>query len=522
MGKIERAFRLDTLPATTLEEEGPPITGISSPPFPTVGSSSAWPTLATPDREGRQILSDSSNIEPLAPFQTRLNGGTRDLFVIPIPKRLQWDRQHPPKFTLLLNGIFGFSATFTVANLYYPQSTLIEMANSFDVPYDRVTNIPTMLQAAYAASLLLVCPMGDLVRRRQLVLLLVLCSSLCSLALALVPSIEGFEAVSFALGMTSVTPQVLLPLAADLAPANRRASAISIVMSGLLLGILVARVLAGVIGTLANIRVIYWMSLGLQSVIWVLLWATVPDYPAKNPHLRYGDILGSMAKYTLTEPLLAQTCLISMASSAIYACFWTCATFLLGELYGFDSLKIGLVGLAGFPGVCSAPFVGRLVDHLVPWLGVLIGVTIVASSQGIFTAAGGVSLVAVIIPIFLLDLGHQTQQVSNSTRVFSINAAARARLSAVYIFSIFCGQLTGTKLGTSIYLKFGYRASGGLCLGFYCWIMLILVSRGPHLPSNRWFGWAGGWELRKSFADRNLKLEAEKAEREAASEKGME
>ncbi|KAM0756557.1 MFS general substrate transporter [Meredithblackwellia eburnea MCA 4105] len=483
-----------TSPTPTLTSDSPPMVAAPSSPY------------APGERDAKDRPLDAE-------------GGTRDLFVIPIPKRLQWNPLNPPKFTLLLNAIFGFSATFTVANLYYPQAILIQMADNFHVPYHRVTNVPTLLQASYAVGLLTICPMGDLVRRRQLLLLLVLCSSIASLILALVQNILGFEILSFVLGLVSVTPQVLLPLAADLAPADRRASAISIVLSGLLLGILCARVLSGAIAQEASIAVIYWMSFGLQCLIWIMLWATVPDYPAKNPHLRYIDILMSMAKYAVTEPVLVQSCLIATAASAVFSCFWTTSTFLLGGIYGYDSLEIGLFGLVGICGVCTAPFVGRLVDRLVPWLGVLLGISLLAVSQILFTAAAGVSVGVVIVTIFILDVGQQGQQVSNSSRIFAINAAARARLSAVYIFSIFCGQLIGTKAGTTVYLNSGYRASGGLCLGLIGWMLMILLLRGPHLPIDRWVGWAGGWELRKAVADRKR---AEKAEREKASEKAIE
>lgn len=89
------------------------------------------------------------------------------------------------------------------------------------------------------------------------------------------------------------------------------------------------------------------------------------------------------------------------------------------------------------------------------------------------------------------------QQVSNSTRIFAINAAARSRLSAVYIFSIFIGQLIGTSIGARIYLKGGYRASGGFCLGLLGFMLAVLLCRGPHCPTKKWLGYEGGWSLQK-------------------------
>jgi predicted MFS family arabinose efflux permease len=144
---------------------------------------------------------------------------------------------------------------------------------------------------------------------------------------------------------------VLIPLAADLAPANRRASAISIVMSGLLLGILIARVLAGIIAEFSNWRNAYIFAIGVQYVLLGLLYLFLPSYPAKNPEIGYFGILWTMAKYAVTEPVLVQACLLSLAASATFTNFWVTLTFLLdGPPYFYSTLQIGLFGLVGILG----------------------------------------------------------------------------------------------------------------------------------------------------------------------------
>lgn len=194
-------------------------------------------------------------------------------------------------------------------------------------PIDR---IPTLVQAGYATGLLLISPLGDLVRRRPLLLLLVFVSTTLTIGLSITRSLAAFEAISYLVGAFSVTPQILVPLAADLAPPHRRASAISIVLSGLLLGILIARVVAGVIAEFVTWRVVYYMALGVQASVFAMLWAFVPDYPAKNNGISYFGILWSMAKLAVSEPTLIQAGLISMSSSACFTNFWVTLTFLLG------------------------------------------------------------------------------------------------------------------------------------------------------------------------------------------------
>ena len=182
----------------------------------------------------------------------------------------------------------------------------------------------------YATGLILISPLGDLVRRRQLILCIVALSTTLTIGLAITNSLAVFEALSYLVGVVSVTPQILLPLAADLAPVERRASAISVVLSGLLFGILIARVLAGIIAEFTSWRVVYYFSIGVQSLVLVGSYLMLPDYPSKNTDLTYFRILWTMGKFAVTEPILIQACLINMASSACFSNFWVTLTFLLG------------------------------------------------------------------------------------------------------------------------------------------------------------------------------------------------
>ena len=149
-------------------------------------------------------------------------------------------------------------------------------------------------------------------------------SAALTIGLPLTSSLHVFEGLSFLIGFASVVPQVMMPFAADLAPPHKRASALSIVLSGLLLGILFARVLAGVIANFVTWHVVYWLALGLQGAILVLLYFKLPDYPAKNEHMSYFGILYTMAKFAVTEPVLIQACLINIASMSCFTNFWVC------------------------------------------------------------------------------------------------------------------------------------------------------------------------------------------------------
>ncbi|KAJ7914289.1 major facilitator superfamily domain-containing protein [Mycena leptocephala] len=431
---------------------------------------------------------------------------THDFGFLPIPRRLRYDPEKPFRFGLVLNVLFGFASTFTVANLYYCQPLLIQFSVSFNVDYNRVARIPTLLQAGYATGILLISPLGDLVRRRQLIIFLALISASLTIGLAITPNLVVFETLSFIIGVVSVTPQIMIPLAADLAPPERRASAISVVMSGLLFGILIARVIAGILAQFTSWRVVYYFAIGVQYLVLVASYFVIPDYPAKNKDMSYWSILRTMAKFAYTEPILVQACLVNLASCACFTNFWVTLTFLLGgPPYFYSTLAIGLFGLIGIFGVACGPMVGRVIDRLIPWYASLVAVLALLCFQAIQVGAGDISVAAIVVVIMGLDVFRQMLQMSLATSVFSISAAARARLNAVFVLSLFIGQLMGTAAGTQVFTTYGWRPAAALNLGFYAWILGVIMLRGPHCARFTWFGFEGGWEARKSVVEARVK-----------------
>nr|GAT56946.1 MFS general substrate transporter [Mycena chlorophos] len=451
---------------------------------------SAAPTLHDSDVDSppQTLFSDSKGKGRATP---RYVG---DLGFVPIPRRLRHDPERPFEFTWVLNVLFGFGATFTVANLYYCQPLLIQLAEAFGVSYSRVGNIPTLLQAGYATGILFISPLGDLVRRRGLILLLVILSTALTIGLAVTSNLVVFEALSFLVGLATVTPQIMIPLAADLAPPERRASALSVVISGLAFGILIARVIAGIIAEFTSWRVVYYFAIGVQLFVLSAGYLLVPDYPAKNPDLSYFGILKSLAKFAFTEPLLIQGCLVNFASSACFTNFWVTLTFLLGGApYNYSTLVIGLFGIVGIFGVACGPLAGRLIDRLVPWYASLVCAAILVGVQAIQTGAGDKSAAVIVVVIMGTDVFRQALQTSLASAIFGIDANARARINAVFILSLFLGQITGTSAGTQVYTRYGWRASAVLNMGFYAWGVLVQFARGPRVGRSTWIGWEGGF-----------------------------
>ncbi|KAF2473406.1 MFS general substrate transporter [Lindgomyces ingoldianus] len=415
-----------------------------------------------------------------------------------VPPRCRWDPDKPPQFSISMNILFAFAAGFTVANLYYSHPILNILAQDFGVKYEKVAQIPTVMQAGYAAGLLFLCPLGDLLPRRPFVIGLVLFTATMWLGLCITKSLAVFTAISFIVAITTVTPQLMLPLVGDLAPPHRRATALSIVVSGLMLGILVARVLSGTMTNFVTWRSVYWMSLGLQYLIFVMLWLFMPDYPSTNPTgLNYFQLLWSILVMLTKHPVLVQACVTGFFTSSTFTCFWTTLTFLLaGPPYRYDPLTVGLFGLIGIAAMCFGPLYARLVtDRFVPHLSVLAGEALCLAGICFGTYIGRFNISGPILQAALLDFGMQTAQIANRSAIYAIEPKRRNGVNTAFMVFTFCGQLMGTAAGSHIYARGGWIASGSASVGFIGCAVLTMCVRGPW--EKKWVGWRGGWSMIK-------------------------
>ncbi|KAF9524120.1 MFS DHA1 transporter [Crepidotus variabilis] len=423
-------------------------------------------------------------------------------FFLPIPKHLRYHPDRPFTFSYAITVLYSLSAMVVVMNVYYCQPLLIQMAESFHVSYGNISRVPTFTQAGYACGLFVLLPFADIIRRRQFTLVLVLITILITIGQAFTKDIRIFEVLSCIGGFTNITAQIIIPMVAESAPAKQRAFAFSIVLTGIMFGILAARVVAGVIAEYVDWRVVYYASFTLQSLAFICLYFIIPDYPAKNLNVPPWYIHWSTAKLAVTEPLALQVILINLGASSCFAYFWVTMTFLLGgPPYQYSTLDIGLFGLIGLAGVAASPICGRICDRLHPWHGLLIACFILLLFQAIQTAAGGTHLAALIVAAIGLDIFQQVQNVGLVVLILSVSPLAMARLNALYIISYYSGMMIGTAAGTEIFVRYGWRAAGGFGMGFYVFQICVLLVRGPHCSQGTWFGYEGGLSYRTTAVD---------------------
>jgi predicted MFS family arabinose efflux permease len=370
-----------------------------------------------------------------------------------------------PRLTGALVFVMAVATGAVVANLYYAQPLLHQVAATFHVGPAAASLIITCTQIGYAAGLVLVVPLGDLHPRRPLVVLVFCVAAVALVACAVAPDLWLFEAASVAVGCASVAGQIMVPFAADLAEPERRGRVVARIMTGLLTGILLARTVSGLVAQVAGWRAIYWLSAGLMLVFAVLLSRVLPSEPVR-PHVRYVDLVRSSFRFLLDEPVLRRRAFHGACAFAAFSVLWTSLAFLLsGSPYHYSNAVIGLFGLVGVAGVAAANLAGKLADSA------RVGITTVAcgalltASFGLL-AAGRTSLAALLAGIVVLDIGTQGMQITNQAVIYGLAPEARSRINSAYMFCYFVGGAIGSVASGVVLATWGWDGVCGIGAAF--------------------------------------------------------
>jgi predicted MFS family arabinose efflux permease len=261
-------------------------------------------------------------------------------------------------------------------------------------------------------------------------------------------------------GAFSVVAQVLVPFAATLSPVAQRGKVVGTVMSGLLMGILLARTVAGALSSLGDWHTVYWVAAALMLLNTLALWRALPRY-AQTTRMHYGQLIGSVFAQFARYPLHRQRSLLGCLIFAMFSVLWTSLAFLLSsEPWSYSDATIGLFGLAGAMGALSARHAGVLTDRGHGARLTVLGVVALLVSWGLL-GLGGYSLIALVAGIVLLDLALQAVHITNMNMIFNLDEAARNRLNSGYMFLYFVGGALGSLGSAAAYQHYGWL---GVCL----------------------------------------------------------
>nr|WP_244237460.1 MFS transporter [Corallococcus llansteffanensis] len=351
------------------------------------------------------------------------------------------------------------AGAFSVANLYYNQPLLGDMGRTLGASGGALGLVPMLTQVGYAVGILFLVPLGDSLERRRVILVLCGCVSLALVATALAPDLRVMVAASFALGVTTVIPQLLIPFAAHLAEPSQRGRVVGTVMSGLLIGILLSRTVAGFVGTHLGWRTLFWAAAGLMVVLGIVLRFTLPAQPplASMP---YPALMRSLIHLARTEPVLRLHAVLGALTFGAFSAFWVTLALYLQSLPGhYDAQVAGLFGVVGVAGAAIAPLVGRYADQRGDRRLNALAIAVLLASFGVLWLLGH-TLWGIALGVVLLDLGAQANQITNQARVYALRPDARSRLNTLYMVTYFVGGASGAWAGTAAWTRAGWP---GVC-----------------------------------------------------------
>lgn len=362
--------------------------------------------------------------------------------------------------------LFAAACGISVANLYYNQPLLADIAREFHTTVAGVGVVPALTMIGYAVGMFLIVPLGDIVSRRKLIVTLLLLVTAAMIATALAPNLPLLAVASLAVGIVTCVPQVLLPFAAQITPVSHRGRAIGVVMMGLLLGILLSRTLSGIVGQHFGWRTVYWMGSGLMILLAAVLGVVLPAHEPPADHIPYLDLLRSTWRFARTEPVLQRAMLNGALIFACFSAFWATLVFRLETPpLHYGTQLAGMFGLIGAVGALAAPLVGRRVDKTGPRVMITRATAAVLASFVLFWLTGH-TLIGLAVGVILLDLAVQAAQVTNMTRIYAISESAPSRVNSAFMVTYFVGGSAGALLATQAWKFGGWRGVCGLSCAF--------------------------------------------------------
>lgn len=354
-------------------------------------------------------------------------------------------------------ALFAVACGVSAGNLYYAQPLLPAIVRAFHTGQGETALVVTAAQVGYGCGLALLVPLGDVLVRRRFVPALLGVAAAALLAAAAAPGLGLLVAAVAVAGVCSVAAQVLVPFSASLAGDAERGRVVGAVMSGLLLGILLARAFAGLVAEAAGWRTVFVVAAAMVAGVAALLFHRLPGEPAR-PRLVYRQLLTSVVRLMATEPVLRLRSAIGALSFATFNVIWTSLAFLLaGPPYHDSEAAIGAFGLLGAAGALAASFSGRLADRGRERSVSGSSLALVVASFGLL-ALGGHRLWALILGILVADAGLQAVHIQNQQLIFAIDPAARSRLNTGYMVSYFVGGAVGSATTGAAFAAGGWTA----------------------------------------------------------------
>jgi predicted MFS family arabinose efflux permease len=340
----------------------------------------------------------------------------------------------------------AISTGLIVANIYYAQPLLAEIAHEFHLSVTQAGALAMTSQIGTALGMLFFVPLGDIQERRRLIIILLFGATASLLLFALASSALWLTIASLAVGATGSIVHTIVPFAAHLAPPKQRGRVLGVVLSGLLLGILLGRTASGLIGAHYGWRTVYFLA---AATMLLLALCSRFFLPRSEPEisLHYIALLRSVGTLVRQHGALRESALLGALLFAGFSAFWTTLVFFLQTPpYHYGADVAGLFGLVGAVGALGAPLVGRLADRHGPRTTLGVALLIVLGSF-VWLGLFGKIFAGLVLGVIFMDLGVQSGHISNQTRIYALAPEAKSRLNTFYMVCYFTGASLGSLLG---------------------------------------------------------------------------
>lgn len=365
----------------------------------------------------------------------------------------------PPPLSGRTVLMLASGAGFSVASIYYSQPMLAILSGDLHASVTASGLVPTLTQMGYALGILLLAPLGDRHDRRTIITIKGVLLTLALLLSAAAGNIMVLLAASLAIGITATMAQDIVPASASLSPEAQRGKTVGTVMTGLLLGILLSRVVSGLVAQVFGWRVMFILAAALVLMMTLILWRRLPHI-APSTSLSYPALLASMRHLWRQHGELRRAALAQGLLSVGFSAFWSTLAVMLHNHYGLGSATAGAFGLAGAAGALAAPLAGAMADRRGPALVTQFSTALATVS---FAALFLLPLLPVpaqlalfVISAIGFDFGVQATLVSHQTLIFGLEPAARSRLNALMFTGVFIGMAIGSALGSLMLEKAGW------------------------------------------------------------------
>ena len=385
------------------------------------------------------------------------------------------------QMTTFLAGLFAICSGLAIGNLYWAQPLLVQITNGFGLSAASGGLLVTATQIGYALGILFLVPLGDFVRRKRLISIVMTLSVIALLACALSPSFIILSLSLFSMGIVTVSGQIILPLVGDLSKEEERGHIVGIVSSGITAGILFSRFVSGIIAGFWGWRSVYIIAALLNLMMASVIIYVLPEIPRKNKLESYKGLIFSVFTTFKRHKTLVRILLHSgLIFGLVFNIFWTSLTFLLSEApFNFSTFQIGLVSLAGLVAAVAGLGLGKLQDKglSVPAMGVFIILSIISMVGGFVFSD---SIVAIVIIAAVFSIAVQGISVLSQARLFALSNEERSRLNTVFVVNNFLFGAVGSALASFLWAQGGwaYVMIGAILISLMALIVWI-SSRNP-------------------------------------------